>query len=111
MGEMLDKTTEFLRSHNFHIVTATGQDSLAELLLSGDYRFSGVLLLAEPHDAMPVAWLEEVRQQKKDMKVVVRLAGCSPDDAGGKLLEGADLVLNSDLSEADILRKLESLLG
>jgi len=41
----------------------------------------------------------------------LKLAGCSPDDVDSGLAGGVDLVLNSDSSEADILSKLESLLG
>lgn len=110
-GEMLDKTAEFLRSHNYHIVMATAQDSLPELLQSGDYQFAGVMLLVEPNDPAPGSWLEELRQQRKGVKVALKLAGCSPDDVASGLASGVDLVLNSDSSEADILRKLETLLG
>jgi hypothetical protein len=70
-----------------------------------------VKLMAEPNDPAPGLWLEELRQQRKGLKVALKLAGCSPDDVDSGLAGGVDLVLNSDSSEADILRKLESLLG
>jgi signal transduction histidine kinase len=107
-GEMLDKTAELLRSHNYHIVVAASTDSLGELLHSSDYQFAGVLLLAEPNDPALNSLPGEVRQQKKDLKVVLKLAGCNQDDLDSQLLKGVDLLLNPDLSEADMLLKLKS---
>ncbi len=110
-GEMLDKTAEFLRSHNYHVVLATAADSLSELLQSGDYQFAGVMLLAEPNVTGLNALLAEVRQQKKELKVALKLAGCSQDEVDGQLIKDVDLLLNPDLSHADILGKLESFLN
>ena len=109
-GEMLDKTAEFLRSHNYHIVVAMAAESLPELLQSTDYQFSGVMLLAEPNDPSIGAMIAGVRQQKQDMKIALRLAGCSQDDVNTQVLASADLLLNNDLSETDLLVKLEDLL-
>jgi hypothetical protein len=108
VGEVLDKTAELLRSHNYHIVVAAGADNLGELLQSSDYQFSGVLLLAEPNDPTLNSLPGELRQQNKDLKVVLKLAGCNQDDLDGQLLKGIDLLLNPDLSEADMLLKLKS---
>jgi hypothetical protein len=55
--------------------------------------------------------LIDVRQQTKEMKVVLKLAGCSQDELDGEVLKGADLLLSADLSEADMLGKLESFLN
>jgi signal transduction histidine kinase len=107
-GEVLDKTAELLRSHNYHIVVAAGADNLGDLLHSSDYQFAGVLLLAEPNDPALNSLPGELRQQKKDLKVVLKLAGCNQDDLDGQLLKGIDLLLNPDLSEADMLLKLKS---
>jgi signal transduction histidine kinase len=106
-GEVLDKTAEWLLSHNYYVVLATTPQSVPELVQSGDYQFSGVLVLAEPRDAMAAAFLQEVRGQGRGLKIALKLAGCSPDELGRELTEGADLLLNSDLPEADILLKLD----
>jgi hypothetical protein len=108
-GEVLDKTAELLRSHNYHVVVAASADNLGEFLQSSDYQFAGVLLLAGPNDPTLNSLPGELRQQKKDLKVVLKLTGCSQDDVDGQLLKGTDLLLNSDLSDADMLRKLKSL--
>ena len=109
-GEMLDKTAELLRSHNYHVVVATTLESLPELLHSGDYQFAGVMLLAEPNDGAIPAMLAEVRRQKSELKVILKLAGCSQDDLNTKILGRVDLLLNPDLPEAEMLAKLEGLL-
>jgi signal transduction histidine kinase len=107
-GEMLDKTAELLRSHNFHIVVAGASESLGDLLQSSDYQFAGVLLLAEPNDSGLSSLLDEVRQQNKTAKVVVKLAGCNQDDLDTQFLSRIDLVLASDLSEADFVARINS---
>jgi signal transduction histidine kinase len=109
-GEMLEKTAELLRSHNYYIVVASSSDSLGDLLQSSDYHFAGVLLLAEPNDPALNSLPNEVRQENKDLKVVLKLAGCNQDDLDSQLLKGIDLLLNPDLSEADMLLKLKSFL-
>jgi hypothetical protein len=108
-GEVLDKTAELLRSHNYHIVVAAGADNLGDLLQSGDYQFAGVLLLAGPNDPALNSLPGEWRQQKRDLKVALKLTGCNQDDLDGQLLKGIDLLLNPDLSDADMLHKLKAL--
>jgi hypothetical protein len=107
-GEVLDKTAELLRSHNYHIVVAASADKPGDCLQSGDYQFAGVMLLAGPNDPGLNSLPGELRQQKKDLKVVLKLAGCNQDDLDGQLLKGIDLLLNPDLSDADMLLKLKS---
>jgi hypothetical protein len=105
-GETFDKTAELLRSHNYRVVLAAAGDSLADLLQAGYYQIAGVMLLAEPNSRSLKSLLMEVRQLTKGMKVVLKLAGCSQDDMDSQVVKGADLVLNSDLSQADMLGKL-----
>ena len=107
-GEVLDKTAELLRSHNYHIVVA-GADNAGDFLQSSDYQFAGVLLLAGPNDSTVNSLPGELRQQKKDLKVVLKLAGCSQDDLDTQFLQGIDLLLNPDLPDADMLQKLKLL--
>jgi signal transduction histidine kinase len=106
VGEVLDETAEWLRSHNYHVVVAASTDNLAELLQSSDYQFAGVLLLAEPNNPALNSLPAEFRQQRKDLKLVLKPVGCSQDDLDGQLLKDIDLLLNPDLSEADMLNKL-----
>ena len=109
-GEVLDKTAELFRSRNYQIVTAASTDSLAELLQSADYRFDGVFLLAGADDPAISSLPGEVRQLHKSVKIILQPSGCNQDDFDTQFLNGVDLVLNSDLPEADMLSKLKSLL-
>jgi signal transduction histidine kinase len=107
-GEMLDKTAELLRSHNFHVVAADASESLRDFLQSSDYHFSGVLLFAQPNDPGLRSLLDEVRRQNKKVKVALILAGCNQDDLETQLLSKMDLVLASDLSETDFVGRINS---
>ena len=107
-GEMLDKTAELFRSHNYHVVTAGASDNLGELLQSSDYNFDAALLLAEPNDSTLNSLPSEIRQHNKKVKVVMKMAGCNEDDLETQFLSGLDLILSPDLAEGDMLLKLKS---
>ena len=78
------------------------------MLQSSDYHFAGVLLLAEPDDPGLRSLLDEVRQQNKNIPVALKLAGCNQDDLQTQFLSKIDLVLASDLSEADFVARIIS---
>jgi signal transduction histidine kinase len=107
-GELLDKTAELLRSHNFHVVSAAASESLRDLLQSTDYQFAGVLLFAQPNDLNLTSHLNEVRQHNKSIKVALKLAGCNQDDLDTQFLNKIDLVLTSELDEAEFVARVRS---
>jgi signal transduction histidine kinase len=109
-GETLDQTAEFLRLNNYQVVLAHAPETLGELLDSDDYVFSAVLILVGPNDSPAPSLLAEIRRARSTLKIALKLAGRSLDDLDGRLLSGTDLVLNSDLPQADTLTKLENLL-
>jgi hypothetical protein len=88
----------------------TAAESLPEVLQSADYRFDGAIVLAERPLTALEPFLREIRAQGGGLKVVLKLAGCSQDDLGADFLKTADLVLNVDAPEADMLQTLESFL-
>ena len=104
-GHPLDSTAEFLRQHNYHVVLSASAEA-EDLLRSGDYQFDGVMLLAEPRDAQPVALARFIRQQKCPWKVIVKLVGCNPDEIDPQLYAKADLVISADTAEDAIADKL-----
>jgi len=106
-GQLLDRSTEFLRQHHYHVV-AGGADA-EDLLRSSDYQFDGVMLLAEPQDAQPGRLARFVRQQKLPVKVIVKTAGCNPDELDPQLFARTDLVISADMPEDAILDKLAAL--
>ena len=52
-------------------------------------------------------FLHEIRQQSPGLKVALKLVGCHPDHLAPEVLKAADLLLNFDAPEADMLRTLE----
>lgn len=107
-GEVFDKTAELLRSHDYQIVTAAYSDGLGQFLNSSDYRFDGVIFLVQPDDSNLSSLPGDVRQQNKNVKLVLKLAGCDQENLDTNMLGSIDLVLGADLSEVDILLKLKS---
>jgi len=106
-GQLLDRSTEFLRQHHYHVVSG-GADA-EDLLRSGDYQFDGVMLLAEPRDAQPGRLARFVRLQKLPVKVIVKTAGCNLDELDPQLFARTDLVISGDMPEDAILDKLATL--
>jgi len=69
------------------------------------------VLVAEPNDPGLRSLLEEVRQQNKNLKVALRLAGCNQDDLDTGFLSQIDLVLSEDLPEGDFVARVNSFFG
>jgi hypothetical protein len=67
------------------------------------------MLLAEPRDAQPSRLARFVRQQKLPVKVIVKTAGCNPDELDPQLFARTDLVISADMPEDAILDKLAAL--
>lgn len=107
-GEVLDKTAEWLRSENYYVVTAASSESLAAFFQSSDYQFDAVLLLAEPDDPVLNSLPAEIRQHNRDVKLILKPAGCDLDNLDGNLLNSVHMSLGSDLSEGESLSKLKS---
>ena len=110
-GEMLDRTAELLRSNNFHVVLANPPETMGDVLLSNEYQFSGVLLLAEPNDITVAANMEDLGRNRNKLKRIIRLAGLSLDEVKSPILQGADLMLTSEVTEAEMIGYLENLLA
>lgn len=106
-GEMREKTAELLRSHNFHIVVAAATDNISEMLGSPDYQFSGILLLVEGQDPALASLPGDIREQKKDLRIAAKLAGCNQDDVDSRLLSKVDLLLSAEVAEAEMLSRLQ----
>ena len=70
-GEMVDRTAEFLRSNDYHVVITDSADGVSELVQSSDYHFSGVMLLAESGDRSLPQLLKQLRRDTKHLKAIV----------------------------------------
>jgi PAS domain S-box-containing protein len=108
-GDLRDRTAEQLRGRNYGVVIASSSDPVSDLLNSGDYRFDGAVMLVERNDPEALAFAAELRDGPKKPKLALRLAGCAQDELDDRVLKSADLILNLDLSEAEMFDKLQSL--
>lgn len=102
--KLMANTAEFLRQHNFHV--AIGGLEAEELLRSSDYRFDGLLILAEPNESKSLRLAAFVRQQRLPMKVIVKTIGCNQDELDHQFLIKADLVISADTPQDTILEKI-----
>jgi PAS domain S-box-containing protein len=102
--KLMDSTAEFLRQHNFHV--ATGGLEAEELLRSSDYRFDGVMILAEPRELTALRMAAFVRQQKLPTKVIIKTVGCNQDELETQFLLKADLIISADTPQDAIVEKL-----
>jgi Histidine kinase-, DNA gyrase B-, and HSP90-like ATPase len=109
-GEVVERRAELLRSHSYYVVVATSPESVADFLQSPDYAFDGVLLAVELRDAAFHALAAEIRPPSaKGMKLILEPIGCEPEAFDRQLLRRADLVVDRDLPETDVMSKLKAL--
>jgi signal transduction histidine kinase len=104
-GRVLDSTAEFLRQHDYQVVVNASEDP-EDLLRGGEYQLDGVMVLAEPQSAQPMALARFVRHQRLPLKMIVKSVGCNPDELDPQLSAKADLVISVDMPEEVILDKL-----
>ena len=107
-GFSTDSITEFLRTHNFHIVATHTVTRALELLASEESNLDGVMMLAEPGDATLLGLIPELRDHYPAKHIILQLIGGSADLVEQRLLEKADLVLASDATESVVLKKLNA---
>lgn len=104
-GRLLDSTAELLRQYDYQVLVKAGGDP-EDLLRGGDDQLDGVMVLAEPRAAQPIALARFVRHQKLPLKMIVRPVGCNPDELDPQLYAKADLVISVDMPEDAIIDKL-----
>ena len=100
----LNSTAEFLRQHNFHVTTG-GLDA-EEALRTSDYRFDGVMILAEPHEQDCLRLVSIIRRQKLPLKVIIKTVGCNQDELETQFLLKADLIISADTPQDAIVEKI-----
>lgn len=103
-GALRDGTAEFLRTHNYHVVES--DHDAEDLLLTSDYQFDGVFILAEPQGALPDQLAGFIRSRKLPVKIILKTSGGNPDDLDAALVARCDLLISPDLSEDRLLDKL-----
>jgi PAS domain S-box-containing protein len=107
-GSLLDGTAEFMRVHGYHVVVADGKSSAHEHLRNGEFSFGGLMLLIEPKDRTLTSLVQEVRQSKTPLKVILQVIGGHLDDLDAQLVRDADLVITPELPGDAVLEKLRT---
>ena len=110
-GLLLDSTAEWLRSHSYHVVTATTAEQAAELLSSVDYQFNALLVLAEPTDTGLCALLIEAARQALPVKRILQIVGQQADALDNQVLGCTDLVIPPEMAQTIVLEKLTATLA
>ena len=108
-GFPTDFITEFLRTHNYHVVATHTAARLLELLASEDENLHGVMVLAEPDDSTLLNLIPELRDRYPTKKIVLQLIGGNADHVKNRILENVDIVLAGDAEESIFLERLDAL--
>jgi len=109
-GLLLDSTTEFLRMSGYYVVQTSTLDRTRDLLLGDDHTFAALMVLADPRDAGLPGLLRDTKKRLPDLKIVLQTVGGTADELDTEWLALGHLVITSGMSEADILKNLDTLL-
>jgi PAS domain S-box-containing protein len=108
-GFSTDSITEFLRTHNFSVVTTHTPGRATELLASEENNLHGIMVLAEPGDTTLLNLIPELRERWPAKPIVLQIIGGTADQVENRVQEKADLVLASDAEESAFLKRLDAL--
>ena len=111
LNEILESTTECFRTHGYHVVTAHTREEATRCLDSGEHNFVGVYVLANPREQHLDSLLTVLRPQLRRLKTFVQIIGCNQDELSTHWLEQFDVILTPELSEAQILHKVQTALA
>ncbi|MFO1497047.1 MAG: ATP-binding protein [Verrucomicrobiota bacterium] len=110
-GATLDSTAKFLRENGFSVAVVSSPEDAGEFLQRPDYSIAAVLLLAQGADPSHLQAVGVVKRSRLPVKVITQITGCNQDELDPELLANCDLVLPTDLSRAEILSRLNSVLA
>ncbi len=108
-GFLHDSTAEFLRVQSYYVLQVFAADRARDVLAGEDNHFRAIAILAGPSDANYLALVAEVRQRYPDLLVILQLVGGDPDQLPADLLPQLNLLIATDLSEAEMVRRLKRL--
>ncbi len=109
-GLLLDSTAEFLRSNGYYVVKATGLDQARDLLTAEENNFAGFMILSGPGSSGLTAAVKELRSRHPALKIILQVTGGTAEDLDSELMNCGHLTITNEISETDILRRLQALL-
>lgn len=108
-GFSTDFITEFLRTHNYHVVATHTAARALELLASEEKKLHGIMVLTESDDSTLLNLIPELRDRYPTKKIVLQLIGGNADHVKNRVLESVDIVLAGDAEESIFLKRLDAL--
>lgn len=108
-GLLQDSTAEFLRVHGFYVMQIFQPERAHDILQSGEHQFRGVMILAGPGDTPYLGLIPQLRTVSPSLPIILELVGSEPEQIPSDVLSQASLLITSDASEADMIRKLRRL--
>jgi len=79
------------------------------MLLSPDYLFSGVMLLAAAEPVLSSTLFREIERYRMPVKIILQIVGSNQDELDTQILKRLDLLIPPDLGAHEILAKLNAI--
>lgn len=108
-GLLHDSTAEFLRVHGFYVMQTFQPDRALDILRSGEHQFRGLMILAGPADTPYLGLIARIREEDPKLPLILELVGSEAEQIPTDLLSRVNLLITSDASESDMIRKLRRL--
>jgi len=109
-GNTLDNTAQFLREHGLYVVVTSEEDAALDLACSAEYDFSALMVQVRATDSPQVSLIGQIRPRKLPLKTILQIIGGNQDELRSRFLDQADLIISTDLPEAELLARLNSVL-
>ncbi len=108
-GFLHDSTAEFLRLHGYYVLQVFTPDRARDVLTSEDNQFGAIAILAGPPDAGFLALAREIHEKHPKLFVILQLVGGDTDQLPADLLPHLSLLIGTDMSEAEMVRRIKQL--
>lgn len=108
-GFLHDSTAEFLRVHGYYVLQSFAPDRTHDILAGEDNQFHGLAVLASPADKSFLQLIDDVRKAHPKLILILQLVGGDPEQLPSDLLPRIDLLIGTDMSEAEMVRRIRNL--
>ncbi|MGC8744168.1 MAG: ATP-binding protein [Verrucomicrobiia bacterium] len=109
--KLLETTAELLRFKGFVVVPCPYKEKAIEMIESGEYQFSAVVILLNGKRENYSDLIRDIRAKHGDLKIVVQIAGFNEDESDTDIIYNSDLTIYPGMPEGDMIAKLQELLG
>lgn len=110
-GPLLDSSTEFLRSAGYYVLRSFTMEQAKELLAAEENAFCCLVILADPRDSSVTPTVGLLRKAYPDLKIILQITAQTADELDSELMTCGHMAITPEMSEAEILKRLEQLLS